>query len=290
MTVAVCTIVHGRHSHLRNQRHALATSRRPADLHVVVSMQDPSVATILDETSYCVARTVSQDVAAPNGLPLAAARNAAARLAADNGADVLVFLDVDCLPEPTLIGSYADALGVRAGAVRGRPAVWCGATTDLPALSGTGSYPVADPDSLAAMATARDGRPVPPESQVWPETDLTRFWSLNFALTPSDWDEAGGFDEAYVGYGGEDTDFAQRLGRVGGGLVWVGGAVAHHQWHGTQRPPVDHLHDIVRNANLFHDRWGWWPMGGWLSAFAERGLAAQDAAGAWRALDTTIPR
>lgn len=24
---------------------------------------------------------------------------------------------------------------------------------------------------------------------------------------------------------------------------------------------------------IFHDRWGWWPLEGWLTAFAELGLA-----------------
>ena len=38
-------------------------------------------------------------------------------------------------------------------------------------------------------------------------------------------------------------------------------------------PPVEHVADIVRNANLFHERWGWWPMAGWLEAFDARGLA-----------------
>lgn len=282
MNVAVCTIVHGRHAHLRNQRHALVTSEQPGQLHVVVSMADPGVGAVLDDTAYCAARTEWRDLPAPDGLPLAAARNEAARLAIAGGAEVLVFLDVDCLPEPGLLGSYAAAVDSRAGADPGRPAVWCGGSTDLPSMPGSATYPVADPQALRAMSVPRTGRPVLPVGQVLREDDLTTFWSLNFALAPSDWVAIGGFDEAYVGYGGEDTDFAQRLGRADGHLVWLGGAVAHHQWHGTQRPPVDHLDDIVRNANLFHDRWGWWPMGGWLEAFADRGLAGVDDRGRWR--------
>jgi hypothetical protein len=37
-------------------------------------------------------------------------------------------------------------------------------------------------------------------------------------------------------------------------------------------PPVEHLDDILRNATLFHSRWGWWPMAGWLTEFARAGL------------------
>jgi hypothetical protein len=44
-------------------------------------------------------------------------------------------------------------------------------------------------------------------------------------------------------------------------------------------PPVEHLHDIVRNAEIFHQRWGWWPMERWLTAFHQRGLIARDESG-----------
>ncbi|HEY7007353.1 MAG TPA: hypothetical protein VH395_00345 [Jatrophihabitantaceae bacterium] len=36
--------------------------------------------------------------------------------------------------------------------------------------------------------------------------------------------------------------------------------------------------DIVRNARLFHQRWGWWPMRSRLAGFAELGLIRYDAA------------
>jgi hypothetical protein len=66
-------------------------------------------------------------------------------------------------------------------------------------------------------------------------------------------------------------------------MWWVGGARAYHQWHPVSDPPVEHVEDIVRNANLFHERWGWFPMEGWLTAFAERGLAVLDEERrAWR--------
>jgi hypothetical protein len=64
-------------------------------------------------------------------------------------------------------------------------------------------------------------------------------------------------------------------------LGWLGDARAYHQHHPTQDPPVQHLHAILRNARLFHERWGWWPMSGWLEAFAQRGLV-ELRDGAWR--------
>ena len=47
------------------------------------------------------------------------------------------------------------------------------------------------------------------------------------------------------------------------------------------RPPVEHVDDIVRNAEIFRRRWGATPMLGWLEAFEERGLVERDAAGRW---------
>jgi hypothetical protein len=39
---------------------------------------------------------------------------------------------------------------------------------------------------------------------------------------------------------------------------------------------LEHVHDIVRNANPFRGQWAWFPMGTWLEALAERGLAQHD--------------
>jgi hypothetical protein len=105
------------------------------------------------------------------------------------------------------------------------------------------------------------------------------FWSLSFAVSAATWQRIGGFCPVYRGYGGEDTDFAQCAASAGVGLRWVGGADAFHQHHPVSNPPVQHLDDIVRNAQLFHRRWGWWPMGGWLDAFEARGLIRRDPDG-----------
>ncbi|WP_447643731.1 glycosyltransferase family 2 protein [Nocardioides zeae] len=98
------------------------------------------------------------------------------------------------------------------------------------------------------------------------------FWSLSFALHRDAWAASGGFDEAYAGYGGEDTDFGQRCARAGLDLRWDGAARAYHQHHPVSRPPVEHAADIVRNGRLFAARWGWWPMTGWLEEMAELGV------------------
>jgi len=273
--VAVVTLAHGRHAHLRAQLAALAVGTRLPDIWVGAAMDDEHLESVVrHQASSSRPADKIEVVHLPRRhghLPLAAARNAAAARAIALGADVLVFLDVDCLPSERLVERYAEACQAMAGRSSGPrpPAVVSGAVHYLPPLPpGRGTY---DPADLR-RSEPHPARPVAPELDIVPEEDLRLFWSLSFGLSSAHWDELGGFDETFVGYGGEDTDFAMRLGRNGGRLYWLGGATAYHQYHDVEDPPRRHLGDIVRNSNLFHDRWGEFPMGGWLDAFAAEGL------------------
>jgi N-acetylglucosaminyl-diphospho-decaprenol L-rhamnosyltransferase len=293
---AVITIVHGRHDHLRGQLWGLARQTAPADVHVVVAMGDDDIATIVDGARSAApprdheismsGRVVTVDLDAGGELPLARARNVGARAAVDAGADRLVFLDVDCIPAAQTLERYAAVLtrpfGHGEAAAGPGPVVACGTVAYLPPVLRPADYRTT---ALADLAGPHPGRPVPADDEVLVADDLRLFWSLSFALLAPDWERLGGFSQDYVGYGAEDTDFGQRLGAANGTMLWVGGAATYHQHHPTDAPPVRHLTSIVRNANIFRDRWGWFPMEGWLTAFAERGLARHDpVTGRWVAM------
>jgi len=206
------------------------------------------------------------------GLPLAEARNRGADIAMSRGADLLVFLDVDCIPSPALVATYA-AAEAHVAAETTTPSLLCGPVTYLPSLlPGCCDYP----DDLTGLTRPHPARPSPAPGQVLMADDLCLFWSLSFAMSSNDWVEVGGFDESYSGYGAEDTDLAQKVGASGGKMFWVGGAHAYHQWHPVSEPPIEHLDAILRNANVFQQKWGWTPMQGWLIAFEELGLAHRD--------------
>ncbi len=282
--VALVTVVRGRHDHLERQLWGLRRQTRRPDLHVVVAMDDPEVESIAHRELGDHGVHVHSIALRGGRLPLAAARNLGVKAAVDAGADALVLLDVDCIPSPSLVERYAAVLSAADGgiadSVAGAPVVLSGEVAYLPEAPAGIDYRELD---LAAMARPHPARPALGPEDVVPADDLRLFWSLSFALTVTSWRTIGGFDESYVGYGGEDTDFAQRLGAAGGRLLWVGGARADHQHHPTSSPPVQHLHDIIENANRFADRWGWWPMEGWLDAFAEMGLAER-VDGAWHVI------
>jgi GT2 family glycosyltransferase len=264
MRTAVITIVAGRYEHLARQRAALDTSVH----HVVVAMGDGEV----DRCRATPMQTASDVIGVdsqPLGLPLAHARNAGARRALAAGAELLVFLDVDCVPGPALLRRYG-----KAAAGDGAHSLLCGPVGYLPPAP-AGGYPST---GLGPLARPHPARPVPPEHALLPSDDHALFWTLSFAVTTGTWARIGEFCEQYVGYGGEDTDYGQLARRAGVGVCWVGGAWAYHQHHATERPPVQHRDDILRNAALFHRRWGWWPMLGWLTAFEQLGLACFDSA------------
>ena len=58
-------------------------------------------------------------------------------------------------------------------------------------------------------------------------------------------------------------------------LGWLGTARAYHQHHPVEKPPVRHLEAILRNGRVFRDRWGHWPMTGWLADFERLGLVTE---------------
>ena len=277
--LAVVTIVRDRHAHLAGQVLGLRDQDRSPDTYVVVAIDDPVAHQVVRELV-----PAQWDVRMPftplrqGRMPLSTARNLGAATAISAGAEHLVFLDVDCIPCPTLVRRYGEIMADAPGG--GAPRVICGDVAYEP------------PPRRPGASTAADGRPrhhparppLPPGG-IRAVDDVSLFWSLSFAVTARDFTRIGGFDEDYLGYGAEDTDFGQRLARGGGQLLFVGGAGAVHQYHPSPNPPVQHVADIVANANVFADKWGWWPMQTWLEQFRDRGLVHRRLDGRWEAHD-----
>lgn len=270
MSLAVVTIVGGRHEHLARHR-AWVARLDPAPLvHVVVAMGDPEVAPIVRRVPGSVEVV---DLPVGERLPLSRARNVGVDAAAASGASAVALLDVDCLPAPSFVRDHAEALA--RVAVEPGPHVVCGRVRYLPAGLSDEDHTFATLDLLAEDHPVR----VVPEPGELVAGDPRLLWSLNISTTLRDWDAVGGFDEAYTGYGGEDTDFGQRLASAGGRMWWTRAAGAFHQHHPVSDPPVEHASDIARNATLFRARWGFDPMDGWLTELEARGLIRKTSVG-----------
>lgn len=253
MTISVLTIVRNRPHHLDKLIEGLQRSTvAPVELVVIDMGSTPPVAVGDTKFPIHVHRLMAER------LPLAAARNLAARHAVSQQ---LLFLDVDCIPMAELVERMAAALSEHSALI-------CAEVLYLGPDDARGSWQEKD---LKARAKPHPVRPFP-AAGVRREENAGLFWSLAFGISRERFSALGGFDEAFTGYGAEDTDFGYRARQAGVPLLFMGGAGAFHQYHDSEDPPLRHFDDIVRNAQLFRDRWGFWPMDGWLRAFADRGL------------------
>ena len=257
MTMSVLTIVKNRPGHLTQLIEGLRRCEVQPDELVIVDMgSDPPVA--VEATDFPV-HIVRLD---QPGLPLAAARNAAAHAARG---DMLLFLDVDCIPMRGLTAAMARALTEQ-------DALICAEALYLGPKDARGAW---DEGALMRCAKPHPVRPFP-AAGLREEHNAGLFWSLIFGIRRGRFVELDGFDEAFTGYGAEDTDFGFRAREAALPLLFLGGTGAFHQYHDVIDPPLQHLADIVRNARLFRQKWGIWPMEGWLAAFEKTALIARE--------------
>ena len=191
-------------------------------------------------------------------LPLPGARNAAAQRATG---DRLLFLDVDCIPARTMLAEYDKACDQRPDAIA------MGNVHYLPhKISNNWTE-----DLLREKSEPHPKRDISNLSSLAKEENYGLFWSLSFALSRDLFDGLGGFSSCYPSYGAEDTDFAWKARAQGIDLIWVPEALAFHQFHPSPVPPWHNFKSITYNAKVFYERWGEWPMRGWLQVFANEG-------------------
>jgi GT2 family glycosyltransferase len=253
MTISVCTLASGRAAHLHNLVLGLNAQDVPPDELIIAVMQAEPYD--LPDTNF----PVRQLMIGGKGIPLAAARNRTAEAASG---ETLIFLDVDCIPEPSFVGDYARLLATM-------DVLLMGEVLYLPAGAVADGINIA---RFAAIGVKHSERAGPPEGPMGDCTDYRCFWSLNFAMRRATFLAVGGFDERYVGYGGEDTDFGRMVVDAGVPIHWCRGARVYHQHHAHHMPPVHHIDSVIANAAAFRDKWGHFTMEHWLRAFTLMGL------------------
>ncbi|MEH3147695.1 MAG: galactosyltransferase-related protein [Methylobacterium frigidaeris] len=255
---SVLTLVRGRDDRLRNLMRGLAR-QSVAPRELVIAWMQPEPAPGLPDPG-CPVRHLHVP---GEPMPLAGARNRAAEAAAG---DLLIFLDVDCIPGTGLVGAYAQAASRAGGLLLGE-------VLYLPPGAGDAD----DDAALDRLGRAHPARPPVPEAGVRREPDAGQLWGLSFGLPARAWRAVGGMDEGYAGYGGEETDLAARLAATGLATYWVAGARAYHQHHPVHVPPLQHFAPILANAARFRARHGRWCMTYWLGQFRAAGLIEWDA-------------
>lgn len=299
-TVSLCTLVRGRYRHLRNQVAAIRQLEpKPAEYVVVWMGADQPLGSL--DSGPIPRREVTVPVSGP--LPLARARNVAAETAVG---EMLVFLDVGCVPTPSLVGRYRTGLEEADGAlVSGelrylRSPLLPGAM--LPGGTGAGDGTGAGYGTGAGRRSPSagrngadsgirallreldaDSRPHPSRPVLAPGTSRIvshqLFRSHSFGVTADTFHRIGGFDEAYSVSGVDDLDFAFRARETGVPHRMIGGATAYHQPYEERTPSVAELPAVAANAVRFRRRWGEWPRAGQLEELERLGLIQWDRDG-----------
>lgn len=195
-----------------------------------------------------------------NQLPLAKARNLAAQTATS---DKLLFLDVDCIAAHNFVENMSNALNKYKGLI----------TCNVYYLPGNfinynENYLPLEEKML------KIGKPSPYRKFInnkYIEGSFQNFWSLAFAIKKNIFDNIGGFSEDFIGYGGEDTEFAYKAIKKDY-KHYLGGFIgAFHQYHDIDNFPYCKFSDIIQNAQIFYNKWGIWCMNGWLETFQKEG-------------------
>ncbi|WP_162802969.1 glycosyltransferase family 2 protein [Ornithinimicrobium avium] len=250
---AVLTMAKGGHQQLLHQVDGLSVGSVPPLVHCVISMGDRDLTRgrlpLGTDRWTTLVRPIPSDRRA---LPLAGARNLAAEMAVEAGAEVLVFLGGHVIPGSRTLERFAEAVSERPAGLPDGPVVYVGPLLHLPEPEEAVGYPFGRLDEVALPAPGID----PPEpGRHLGEPSPERFDGRAFAMSARDFRAAGGFCADYTGHGLEDADFAEKVTRAGGAFVHVGGATAYVQ---PVEPPdlQTELRVALRHAGTWRSRWG----------------------------------
>lgn len=201
VALSVVTVTRGRHDLLRRKADALAAQTLPPERFEwrVLVNDDPGAAVLLRglELPYALHLEETQAV-----LPAAVGRNRAARGAVG---EVLLLSDDDVLLPP---GCLAAHVGAHAGSAR---RVVIG--------------PLRLPDDLRQES---EREPFERTVSVFGRGLWINATGANTSLPRAAFEAAGGYDERYLAYGGEDADLALRLKRTGMTFLRSVAAWAYH--------------------------------------------------------------
>jgi len=173
------------------------------------------------------ARFLRQPPAGP-----AAARN---RGAAAATAELLVFLDDDCRPQPGWLAALLRALAPGSQVIVGGPTV-----------NGAPGNLYAEATQLLVAYVSHHSASGQRRTEFLP--------TCNLALARSSFETIGGFDEAFSSAAGEDREFCTRGLRRGFEVRFVGDATVYHFHHLTLRTYVRQHFTYGRGAVLYRRR------------------------------------
>lgn len=269
---AFITTVRRQHDELLDQVSGFSLGAEVPDVHVVVGLADRAVSQgRLPITSDRWETRVSGLPTVKRELPTAQALHLGVEAATEAGAELLVLLDVTCIPGPTFLEQVLTHL--RDNPQDG-PTLWTPAVRRLREAPPYG-YEFA---RLDEWVVAPEHHPPVPLARKLGELpiDPDRFSSPALVISTDDLAAVGGLCPEYVGGLGHDSDLAAAVVAAGGEVRLVPGATAYRRHLETEEPDALHLSAATRNAHLYRDRWGRWPGAPWFTDLVDAGMISPE--------------
>lgn len=209
---------------------AVARQTHPAHLLEVIVVDDGS--RVPPTVPQGVRLLTQEDL----GFRAGAARNLGARAATG---DILCFLDADTSPEPEYVARMAALPSVLPEAVvagHRKHADFAGVDARSPVEAAGAAHELPEPAWLAAAYRA--------SRNLLDADDRSYRFIIGAVFSCSSWffAETGGFDEDFLGYGGEDWEWSHRAWLAGAVLAYEPSAVAWHDgpdWAGRSAGDAD---------------------------------------------------
>lgn len=266
--ISLITIAANKNNHLNNLLEAISLQTvLPREVIIIDMHGDVKINKEYNFFTKVQALNFSGD-----SLPLAAGKNLGARKAWEED---LIFLDVDCIPNPNFIEKMEEHLICATGLIMGEPRHL---KTPIEELTGK--------KSLFENSVYHNDRPELTK-ELTPCTDPMLFWSMGCGIKKKLFLDIGGFDENYSGYGPEDTDLAYTIRKEKIDFYLAKNVVYHHSRE-EMRLPLKNLDSIIQNSNYFFNKWGEWPMKSKLNSLAEKDLIEWTESRS-KAIDTPDP-
>lgn len=266
--VSVITIVKNRTDKLCNLVNQLeACEAAPSEL-IIVWMTPPSDLSLIKSDKF----TIEHKFANQHELPIAKARNKG-MFEAKN--ETLLYISVDTIFSPKCIeeglNSLTESSIVRAP-VEFIPLSDCESPyehlfAERKENTEANLNSVTKPNNNVTTSSQKD------ENHGKFSNDSST--SAMFFIRKTDFEKAGGFDETYDGYGLNDEDFFTQCRALNFSIHDLS-LPSYSPARETAQCPVNHLLDFVHNAQLFREKWGYYPRKDILQAYAEKGLINLD--------------
>ncbi|NDW16036.1 glycosyl transferase family 2 [Alteromonas genovensis] len=280
--VSVITIVKNRTEKLCNLINQLEACSPTPDELLIVWMTPPSDLSLITSDKFNIEhKFVNQEE-----LPIAKARN---KGMFDAKNDLLAYISVDtifspaCLKEAvsTLVPSSIMRAPVRSIPITSRNQPYTEllhAKSEInlgKPFSVTQTSDTSYNDALPKASLLENTGPVDKQDNNHGKFSNDSSASAMFFIRKADFEKTNGFDETYDGYGLNDEDFFTQCRNVGLSLT-DHPSIVFSPSRDLTRCPVNHLLDFVHNAQIFREKWGFYPRKDILCAYADKGLINKD--------------